>query len=317
MQGGDAELLPSLRAGRPSAFAALTRQNNQRLFRLARGILRDDAEAEDAVQEGYVRAFTRLDGFKGEASLATWLARNVANEALGRLRRRRPTVDIDDVAETLVAGDGAAGFGTAEPSPEQASARQEIRRAIETAVDQLPVAFRSVFMLRAIEQMSIDETAACLGIAGETVKTRFHRANKLLRLALTRQFGAVFDGAFPSWDRAATALSSEFSNASACRPRRALRRRREIGRCRRVDGAVCILSLAAKAGVAAAARSEEQIKEADKVTQVEAHYQNHPNGQQRCEICLQFKPPYTCKIVHGPVVRTGWCQFFAARENAH
>jgi RNA polymerase sigma-70 factor (ECF subfamily) len=197
VQGGDAELLPSLRAGRPAAFAALMRQNNQRLFRLARGILRDDAEAEDAVQEGYVRAFTRLDGFKGEASLATWLARIVANEALGRLRRRRPTVDIDDVAETMIVGEGAAGLGAAEPTPEQASARHEIRRVIEAAVDQLPVAFRSVFMLRAIEQMSIDETAACLGIPGETVKTRFHRANKLLRQALTRQFGAIFDGAFP------------------------------------------------------------------------------------------------------------------------
>jgi len=197
MQGGDAALLPSLRAGRPTAFAVLMRQNNQRLYRLARGILRDDAEAEDAVQEGYVRAFTGLDGFKGEASLATWLARIVANEALGRLRRRRPTVDIDDVAETLVADEGMAGLGPAEPSPEQASARQEIRRAIEAAVDRLPAAFRSVFILRAIEQMSIDETAACLGIPGETVKTRLHRANKLLRQALTRQFGTMFDGAFP------------------------------------------------------------------------------------------------------------------------
>jgi hypothetical protein len=92
---------------------------------------------------------------------------------------------------------------------------------------------------------------------------------------------------------------------------------KSISRRAIIGGAVCILSLAASAGVAAAARAEEQIKEADKVTQVEAHYQNHPKGQQRCEICLQFKRPYTCKIVHGPAVRTGWCQFFAARETAH
>lgn len=77
---------------------------------------------------------------------------------------------------------------------------------------------------------------------------------------------------------------------------------------------LCIFAAAASAGVA---RADDVVKETDKVTQAEARYQNHPNGQQRCEICLQFKPPYTCKIVHGPVVRTGWCQFFAARENAH
>jgi hypothetical protein len=87
-----------------------------------------------------------------------------------------------------------------------------------------------------------------------------------------------------------------------------------ISRRALIDGAVCILGVAAGAGIA---RAEDEIKEADKITQAAAHYQNHPNGQQRCEICLQFKPPYTCKIVHGPVVRTGWCQFFAARENAH
>jgi RNA polymerase sigma-70 factor, ECF subfamily len=197
VQSGDAELLAHMRAGQSSAYAVLMRRNNQRLYRLARGILRDDAEAEEAVQESYVRAFTHLDGFKGEASLGTWLARIVLNEALGRVRRRRPTVDIDDMAETLVVGEGAAGFGAAEPSPEQASARQEIRRAIETAVDQLPAAFRSVFILRTIEQMSIDETAACLGIPGETVKTRLHRANKQLRQALAQRFGTMLDGAFP------------------------------------------------------------------------------------------------------------------------
>src|SRR5258708_36744466 len=96
--GGDAELLVIMRAGRSSAYAALMRRNNQRLYRLARGILEDEAEAEDAVQEGYLRAFSHLDGFKGEASLATWLARIVLNEALGRRRPRRPASDIGDMA---------------------------------------------------------------------------------------------------------------------------------------------------------------------------------------------------------------------------
>lgn len=192
---GDAQLLAELRGGSASAYTVLMRRNNQRLYRLARGILRDDAEAEEAVQEGYVRAFTHLDGFKGEASLATWLARIVVNEALGRLRRRRPTVTLDAVMD--VSADAAAILVRAEPTPEQAMARIELRRAIEKAVDALPPAFRSVFVLRAIEQMSIEETAACLGIPGQTVKTRLHRANKLLRQSLTAQFGALLDGAFP------------------------------------------------------------------------------------------------------------------------
>ena len=193
MQEGlaEAELLAGMRAGDSAAFAALMRSNNQRLYRLARGFLKDDLEAEEVVHDSYVRAFTHLDGFRGGSSLATWLARIVSNEALGRLRRRRPTVDIGELAETL--SDRDAAFTTIEPTPEQAIARREIRCAIEKAVDELPAAFRSVFMLRAIEQMSIEQAAFVLGIPGETVKTRLHRANKLLRQALTARFGAIFD----------------------------------------------------------------------------------------------------------------------------
>lgn len=196
LNAADAELLARLRGGESSAFAHLMRSNNQRLYRLARGILRDDAEAEEAVQESYFRAFTHLDGFKGQSSLATWLARIVANEALGRLRRRRPTVDIDDMAETLAA-DCAITAPHVSPSPEHAAARQEIGRLIEDAVDELPAAFRAVFILRAVEQMSIEETAQCLGIPPETVKTRFHRANRLLRRTLSTELSSIFDGAFP------------------------------------------------------------------------------------------------------------------------
>jgi RNA polymerase sigma-70 factor (ECF subfamily) len=196
-RAADAELLALMREGRSSAFATLMRSNNRRLYRLARGILDDDAEAEEAVQESYVRAFTHLGGFKGESSLATWLARIVCNEALGRLRRRRPTVDLDDVSDTLAA-DGEGGAIAEEAiNPEHAVARHEIQRAIEAAVAALPSSFRAVFMMRAIEQMSIEETATCLGIPPDTVKTRFHRANRLLRQALSAQFAAILDGAFP------------------------------------------------------------------------------------------------------------------------
>ena len=158
----DGELLAGMRAGNSAAFAALMRSNNQRPYRLARGFLGDDVEAEEAVHDGYVNAFTHLDGFRGGSSLATWLARIVSNEALARLRRRRPTVGITEMAETLAADAGP--FAAAEPTPEQAIARREIRSAIEKAVDELPPYFRSVFMLRAVEQMSTEETASCLGI---------------------------------------------------------------------------------------------------------------------------------------------------------
>jgi RNA polymerase sigma-70 factor, ECF subfamily len=209
---GDGELLVRMRGGNTDAFAALMRRNNQRLYRLARGILRDPDDAEEAVQEGYIRAFTHLDGFKGEASLATWLARIVTNEALGSLRRRRPTVDIDAVADTLAADSAAAAPDAAAVNPERAAARQEIRLAIESALDALPAPFRIVFVLRAIEQLSTRETAAALGIPEETVKTRFHRANRLLRDALSEHFASIWDDAFPfagaRCDRIVTAVLS-------------------------------------------------------------------------------------------------------------
>jgi RNA polymerase sigma-70 factor (ECF subfamily) len=193
----DAELIVSLRAGRADAYAALMRSNNQRLYRLARGILRNEAEAEDAVQETYTRAFMHLDGFKGDSSLATWLSRIVINEALGRLRRRRPTVDIDDVAETLESAAEETLQLRQVPTPEQSMARREIRCAIERAIDALPAPFRGVFVMRVLEQMSTEETAACLGIQPATVKSRLHRANKLLREPLTAEFGAIFADTFP------------------------------------------------------------------------------------------------------------------------
>lgn len=194
---GDGPLLVELRAGNSSAFAALMRRNNQRLFRLARGVLRDDAEAEDAVQDGYIQAFTHLDGFKGQASIATWLARIVLNEALARLRRRRPTVNLEETGDPMPGTEALPQLGAGEPSPEQVLARREIRRTIERAVDSLPQSFRIVFILRAIEQMSIEETAHYLGIPAETVKTRFHRANRLLRHSLAQHLDAILDGAFP------------------------------------------------------------------------------------------------------------------------
>jgi RNA polymerase sigma-70 factor, ECF subfamily len=189
----DIALLEDLRHGSREAVAAAVHQHNRSLWRIARGILGDDSDAEDAVQDAYVRAFTSLDTFRGDASLGTWLARIVINEALRRAERRKPTVDLDEVAER------DAGAATMAPSagPEQAAARAEVRRILENAVDALPSEFRTVFMMRIVEQMSIEETASLLGIPQATVKTRLHRANERLRITLGAEFAAVLEGSFP------------------------------------------------------------------------------------------------------------------------
>jgi len=218
----DLDLLSRMRGGDADAFVSVVRGNNRRLYRLARGILKDEGEAEEAVQEGYLRALTHLDGFKGEASLATWLARIVVNEALGRLRRRRPSVDITELDDSL-AVDSADCAGESGASPEQSAARQEIRRAVEHALDALAPQFREVFVLRIVEQFSTGETAACLGIPEETVKTRLHRANKLLRATLSGEFGAIWDDTFPfagqRCDRMVERVLAELARRGALAPR--------------------------------------------------------------------------------------------------
>jgi RNA polymerase sigma-70 factor (ECF subfamily) len=195
----EAELVGYAKAGRREAFAALMTRGNQRLFRVARSILRDESEAEDVLQEAYVRAFANLESFRGEASIYTWLTRIVINEARGRLRKRRNTVELAEI-EAAQAEAGRviffpSAFGTEDP--ERDAARAEARRLLERAVDELPEAFRLVFVMREVEGASIAETAATLGIRGETVKTRLHRARRLLRQALDTQLASALTGAFP------------------------------------------------------------------------------------------------------------------------
>jgi RNA polymerase sigma-70 factor, ECF subfamily len=195
------DLVARIRRGDSAAFGAMMRRNNRRLFRLARSIVRDDAEAEEIVQESYVRAFTHFDGFEGAASLSTWLSRIALNEALGRQRRRRTTVDFDSLADSLTMSDSSRSndllsrFGL--DNPEGFVARAEIRHLLEQAVDRLPQPFRTVFVLRAIEQMSVEEVAVALAIPKDTVKTRFHRAKRLLRQALGAEIAALLQDAFP------------------------------------------------------------------------------------------------------------------------
>lgn len=195
----DGELVSRARRGEAAAFGEIMRRNNRHLFRAARSVLRDDAEAEDAVQEAYLRAFRGLAGFRGDASLSTWLMRITLNEALGRLRRRRTTVDLAAV-EAAQNGGGASilVFPTAQGGdPEGAAARREIRRLIEAAIDELPDVFRPVLVARDVDGLSVEETAEILGVRAETVRTRLHRARRLLRAALDRRLGDTLREAFP------------------------------------------------------------------------------------------------------------------------
>ena len=173
--------------------------NNQRLFRTAWSILKDRGEAEEAVQAAYLSAFSHIDGFAGRSSLSTWLTRIVINEALGRLRaqrRRRAQLEADGVTmldhyrETLARG--------SEPSPPDALvAREQLRQLLEQAIGALPESFRTVFVLRAIEGLSVEETAEVLQIATSTVKTRFLRARRKLQESLDPQVRTALLGTFP------------------------------------------------------------------------------------------------------------------------
>jgi RNA polymerase sigma-70 factor (ECF subfamily) len=177
----------------------LVRRYNQRLFRVARAIVRNDADAEDVVQQSYVNAFTHLGSFRGEARFSTWLTRIAVNEASGRLRARRPTAALEalDREATLSAEIIRFPLVKPAPDPEAEMSRTEIRFLLEQAVDALPPGFRAVFVLRDIEGMSTEETAEQLALKPETVKTRLHRARKLMREAIETRLSGTFGTLFP------------------------------------------------------------------------------------------------------------------------
>lgn len=177
----------------PDAVRAIIKTHNQRLYRIARGVVRNDAEAEDVVQEAYMRAFSSLAAFRGEASLSTWLSRIVINEALGRLRKRRRIVAMPENPEARIIPFPL----NASDDPERTMAQRQILGLVERATDSLPDVYRSVFVARVIEGLSIEETADLLGVRPETVKTRLHRARSLVRKALDDEIGPVLLDAFP------------------------------------------------------------------------------------------------------------------------
>jgi RNA polymerase sigma-70 factor, ECF subfamily len=194
----DAELVRRALSRDEAAVRAIMQANNRRLYRLARGILRNDGEAEDVVQEVYVRAFMRLEGFRGESSLATWLSRIAINEALGRRRGKKPGEQWSAFPQdTLEAQIIEFPLSSATADPEKSMAQREIQRVVELAIDELPEAFRLVFIARVMEGMNIEETAELLALKPETVKTRLHRARSMLRDNVEKKIGPVVMDAFP------------------------------------------------------------------------------------------------------------------------
>ena len=178
-------------------FEQLMRRHNRMLFRTARAILHDDAEAEDALQEAYIKAYGAMGSFRGDAKVSTWLARIVANEALQRLRkqnRRNAIVPLhsSDAIEEI----NEIPEGSMSKTPERAAERAEVRRLLEKRIDALPDAYRPVFVLRAVEELSVEEVAEVLHVPAATVRTRFFRARSLLRESLAAEIDLACEDAF-------------------------------------------------------------------------------------------------------------------------
>ncbi len=196
------ELISRAAGGDGVAFEAIMRRHNQLLFRTARSIVRNNTEAEDVVQEAYLHAWRALGKYRAESKLSTWLVRITTNEALGRLRRK--SAQIIPLEAAVTSHDPEIQEALTDPitrSPEQSVIRAQTRALLEARIDRLPEAFRTVFVLRAIEELSVEDVAQALDIPEATVRTRFFRARGLLRESLAQEMDAglseayAFDGA--------------------------------------------------------------------------------------------------------------------------
>lgn len=181
----DEEVVRRVRGGEAALFEILMRRYNQRLFRVARAIVRDDAEAEDVLQQAYVNVYAHLDQFAGEARFATWLTRITTYEAFARLRRRGrfSAAHVGEGADTM------DDLPASQPDPERQAFAGELRHALEASLDALPEGYRTVFVLRDVEGLSTAEAADCLEVSEDVVKTRLHRARALLREDLFERAG--------------------------------------------------------------------------------------------------------------------------------
>lgn len=182
----DDEVVDRVRAGEIGLFEILMRRYNQRLYRVTRSILRDDREAEDVMQDAYVRAYAHLDQYRGEARFSTWLTKIGVYEAMARARKRDRFVGLDDSA----AGRPMESIARSAASPEDDASNAELGAVLHAAVEALPESHRTVFVLRELEGLDTAETAECLDISPESVRVRLHRARALLRRGVDRRIGA-------------------------------------------------------------------------------------------------------------------------------
>jgi RNA polymerase sigma-70 factor, ECF subfamily len=213
----DDEVVERVRGGDLALFEVLMRRHNQRLFRAVRSILRDDSEVEDVLQDAYLAAYRNLAGFERRAAFSTWLTRIAMNRALDRRRRHARVVPLDPLAAEIAASDGGQTPSHATENPERQSARREVARVLEDAIDALPDVFRGVYVLRDVEGMNTEETAASLSLEPSTVRTRLHRARALLRERLSPDLDGVALEAFPfgAWrcDRLVTTVLAPLERA--------------------------------------------------------------------------------------------------------
>ena len=189
----DAEVVRRVLAGEVELFEVLLRRHDPRVYRTVRSILRDEDEAEDAMQAAWVRAYQHLGEWAGASAFSTWLVRIAANEALGRIRKHARVVRLDGEDED----EGGEPMDPRAEDPEARAAAHEAIRLVERAVDGLAAPYRTVFVLREIEQLSTAETAEALGLGEDAVKVRLHRARAMLRRALGEAIGRAAKDAFP------------------------------------------------------------------------------------------------------------------------
>lgn len=190
----------ALRSGKPAAFEQIIRTHNQRLFRIARAILRDSFEAEDVVQEAYIKAFANLDTLESSKEPGAWLAKITSNLAISRLRqKKRNTRLAEELADNTVIENVTPirQEGLGEMSPEHQTALTEIRQLLEREIDKLPDGFREVFVLRVVEDMSVIETAQTLDLSPQTVKSRLHRSRAKIQNSIKSQLTAASLKVFP------------------------------------------------------------------------------------------------------------------------
>jgi len=191
----DEDIVKRVRGGDTALYEILMRRHNQRLYRIARSIVRDDAEAEDVMQEAYVRAYEHLSDFMGEAKFSTWLTRIAIHEALGRIRKRSKMGGLESVVNREL--HVTTAMITPTDNPERLAYDRQLKIVLEKAIDKLPQDYRTVVVLRIVEELSINETAACLDLSIETVKTRLHRGRALLQKYLRHRAGIVAPQIFP------------------------------------------------------------------------------------------------------------------------